>query len=92
MDGPNVNLAFKKHLQNHFLTQNTTFLGIATCPLHTIYNGSFKGVRVIDFDTEQFIIDISAFKLPSARREDYSKLKEITELLLHFSLKHSSTR
>ena len=66
MDGPNVNLAFKKHLQNHFLTQNTTFLGIATCPLHTIYNGSFKGVRVIDFDTEQFIIDISAFKLPSA--------------------------
>ena len=93
MDGPNVSLAFQKRLQSHFQAQNNTFLDIGTCPLHTIHKGFSKGVKVIDFDLEQFIVDISSFfKLSGARREDYSKLEEITELPPHFFLKHSSTR
>ena len=52
-----------------------------------------KGFRVIDYDTEHFIVDINAFFiLSSALREDYSKPKKITELSPHFSLKHSSTQ
>ena len=48
---------------------------------------------MVDFDIEQFIVDINAFsKLSSARREDYSKLEEITELPSHFSLEYFSTR
>ena len=48
---------------------------------------------MVDFDIEQFIVDINAFsKLSSARREDYSKLEEITELPPHFSLEYFSTR
>ena len=48
---------------------------------------------MIDFDFKQFMVDINAFfKLSSARREDYSKLEEITELPPHFFLKHSYTR
>ena len=83
MDGLNLNLAFEKHLQSHFLTQNATFLNIGTCPFHTIHKGFSKSVREIGFDIEQIIIDINAFfKLSSAHRENYSKLEEITELPL----------
>ena len=93
MDGPNVNLAFQRRLQSHFATEGSSFLDIGTCPLHSIHNGFSKGVKVIDFDLEQFIVDINSFfKLSSARREDYSKLEEVTQLPPHFSLKHSSTR
>ena len=84
MDGPNVNLAFQNRVQSYLLTQNSTFLDIGTCPLHTIYNRFSKSVRVIDFNIEQFIIDIIAFlELSAARREDYLKLEEITESSLH---------
>ena len=84
MDGPNVNLAFQSRAQSYLLTQNSTFLDIGTCPLHTIYNRFSKSVRVIDFNIEQFLIDIIAFlKLSAARREDYLKLEEITESSLH---------
>lgn len=71
MDGPNVNFALQKRLQSHFLTQDATFLDIGTCPLHTIHNGFSKGVREIDFDIDQFIVDIKAFfKLSSAHRKN----------------------
>ena len=88
-----AHLAFQRRLQSHFATEGSPFLDICTCSLHSIHNGFSKGVKVIDFDLEQFIVNINSFfKLSSARREDYSKLEGVTQLPPHFSLKHSSTR
>ena len=75
MDGPNVNLASQKRLQNHLLTQNSTILDIGTCLLHTIRNGFSEGARVIDFDIEQFTVDINAFfNLLSANPTKWSNI------------------
>ena len=92
MNGPSVNLAFKKRLQVQLFEENSTFLDVSTFALHTIHNEFSKGIRVINFDIELFIVDVNSFKLSSGRREDYSKLEEVTELLPHFSLKHASSR
>ena len=86
MNGRNVSLVFQSRLQSHFATEGSSFLDIGTCPLHLIHNGFSKGVKMIDFDLEQFIVDINSFfKLSSTRREDYSKLEEVTQLPPHFS-------
>ena len=94
MDGPRVNLAFQERLSKSLEDKSdTTFLDIGTCPLHNVHNGFAKGLQVLDFNVDQFVVDINSFfKLSSARREDYSHLEEITELPPHFSIKHSSTR
>ena len=44
MDDPNVNLAFQKHLQVQLFEENSTYLDIGTCPLHTIHYGFSKGI------------------------------------------------
>lgn len=54
MDGASVNLA-----QVPLFEENPTFFDIGTCPLHTIRNGFSKGIRMTDFDIEQFIVDLN---------------------------------
>ena len=42
---------------------------------------------------EPFIVDINSFlKLSSTRRGDFKALEKVTELPVHFTIKHSSTR
>ena len=90
MEGPNVNKSFQEKLSESI---NDEFLDLGTCPLHTVHNSFKKGVAVIDFDFDEFAVDIHQFfKLSSARREDYRSMEEITEVLAKYAIKHSSTR
>ena len=93
MDGPAVNLSFQTRLTNTLFENNKVLLDIGTCCLHMTHNGFSKGLHSLDFNLEQFIVDLNSFfKLSSARHEDYTLLAEITQLPAHFFLTHSSIR
>ena len=90
MDGPNVNLKFQEDLKGKFEEDsNKTFLDIDTCTLHKVHTSFKKGKLPLDID--QFAVNLhSFFKLYSARREDYTKLQELTEVAPQYVLQHSS--
>ena len=90
----NQELAFQRKLLKSLEEKSqTTFLDIGTCPLHIVHNAFEHGLKFLNFNAEQFIVDINSFfKLSSARREDFRALEEIAELPAHFTIKHSSTR
>ena len=65
-------------------------MDIEICPFHTIYNGFSKGIRVIYFDIEHFIVDLNSFvKFSSARKEEAGRNYWAPTA---FSLKHSFAR
>ena len=90
----NQELAFQRKLLKSLEEKSqTTFFDIGTCPLHIVHNAFEHGLKFLNFNAEQFIVDINSFfKLSSARREDFRALEEIAELPAHFTIKHSSTR
>ena len=93
MDGPKVNLTFQRKLSKSLEKSYTSFLDTGTCPLHNVHNAFEHGLKFLNFDVEQFIVDINSFfKLSSALRENFRALEEVTELPAHFTIKHSSTR
>ena len=52
-----------------------------------------KGILVLDFDFDQFNVDLNSFfKLSSACREDYSSVSELTNIIAQYMIKHTSTR
>ena len=59
----NVNLKFRKLLsQSHILGEaQTTFLEIGTCPLHIVHNAFRKGVSSLEFNVDQFALEIHFF-------------------------------
>lgn len=59
MDGPNVNKKFQRLLLENI--ENTTFLDIGTCPLHIVHNAFRKGVSSLQFNVDQFALDIHFF-------------------------------
>ena len=87
-------LAFQRKLLKSLEDKSyTSFPLIGTCPLHSVHNAFEHGLKFLNFDVEQFIVDINTFfKLSSAHREDFRALEEVTELPAHFTIKHSSTR
>ena len=94
MDGPNVNLKFQEDLKGKFEeNSNKTFLDIDTCTLHKVHTSFKKGISRLHLDIDQFAVNLhSFFKLSSARREDYTKLQELTEVAAQYVLRHSSVR
>ena len=38
MNGPNFNLTFQKHVEDHLLKENLTYLDVGTCPQHIVFN------------------------------------------------------
>ena len=55
------------------------FLDIGTCPLHVVHNSFCKGVTALNFDVDQYALDIYFFfKLSAGRRADYkSRIKNM---------------
>ena len=94
IDGPNINKAFEGKLLNCLKEDNgTEFLKPGTCSLHKVHNAFLAGLKERSFDFHTFAVAIhSFFKLSSVKREDYSKLVEIIDLVAQYAIKHSSTR
>ena len=85
MDGPSVNLKFLRELLAELdKHKQTTLINVGTCTLHTVNNAFAKGMcyidKQLDFD-HQLALDINFFfKLSAARREDLSKVEEVTDM------------
>ena len=92
MGDPNMNLKFQEDLKGKFEeTSNTAFLDIDTCTLHKVHTSFKKGISKLPLNIDQFAVNLySFFKLSSARREDYTKLQELTEAAAEYVLRHSS--
>ena len=91
MDGPNVNKAFEGKLLNCFKEDNgTEFLKLGTCSLHKVHNAFCTGLKELSFDFHTFTVGIH--KLSSAKRENYSKSVDITDLVVLICNKTFSTR
>jgi hypothetical protein len=97
MDGPNVNKKFERELLEQFENNDISkFITIGSCALHTVNNAFGKGLKELkaaEMDLDQFAIDLHFFfKLSSARREDFRKISSITDVTVHYLLRHCQTR
>ena len=94
MDGPNVNLKFKKDLSSKITDEyGVSFLNIGTCTLHQTHNAFRKGVLDFGFDMENFVNDTNFFfKLSAARRQDYKLMEVFTEIESKYMMRHVSGR
>ena len=96
MDGPSVNKKFERELMAELeKSNNTSFISSGGCPLHTVHNGFGKGMGTLKerIDLDQFVIDLHFFfQRSSARREDLRSMKDITDLTVHYLLKHCESR
>ena len=69
------------------------FLDIGTCPLHVVHNSFRKGVAALNFDVDQYALDIHFFvKLSAGRRADYKSIGEVTNIVSEYAIKDSTTR
>ena len=98
MDGPNVNKKFNNDLKKELDSKaETSFLDIGSCNLPAVNNSFGKAVQVLKdleiIDLDQFAIDLHFFfKLSAARREDYAKIAELTDITAVYMMKHVQTR
>ena len=96
MDGPNVSKSFLKKLGKDLQEKHCTcFIDIGSCPLHIVNNSFAKGINSLKsvIDLDRFAIDLHFFfSLSSARREDFQGMSEITDVTVHYLLKHCCTR
>ena len=96
MDGPSVNKSFLKKLRKDLQEKHCTcFIDIGTCPLHIVNNSFAKGINSLKsvIDLDRFAIDLRFFfSLSSARREDFQGMSEITDVTVHYLLKHCCAR
>lgn len=73
MDGPNVNIAFHRKIQDqrkHLSMQS--LLDIGTCGLHTVHRAFQTGADKTDWNFDQFLKkEYKLFKDSPARREDF---------------------
>ena len=77
-----------------FTNINKLFLDIGgTCPLHVVQNSFRKGVAALNFDVDQYALDIHFFvKLSAGRRADYKSIGDVTNIVSEYAIKHSTTR
>eukprot|EP00111_Clytia_hemisphaerica_P012166 TCONS_00035734-protein len=90
LDGPNVNLAFME-----LLKKSITFIDIGTCALHVCNNAFGRLVKELNciVELDQMAIDFHFFfKYSAGRREDYSKVTELTGVLTQHLEKHCASR
>ena len=95
MDGPNLNKSFASKLKAVLNAIATLFIDIGTCPLHTANNAFSDDLNYLknSIDLDEFGIYFHFFfKHSTARREDYKDVSSITEVTLHFVLRHCQWR
>lgn len=96
MDGPSVNKKFERMLlQSLEKNESTTFICIGTCSLHIANNAFGEGMTTLRevINLDQFAIDLHFFfKNSSARRHDLKVISEITDVTVHYVLRHCQTR
>lgn len=87
MDSLSVNKSFQGNLSESI---DDEFLDLGTSPLYTVHNSIQKGVSTINFDFDEFAVDIyQFFKLSSAKMEDYKSMESIREVVANYAIKHS---
>ncbi len=97
MDGPNVNLLFKKKLEKELKCKCKNIIDTGTCPLHIASNAFLEGLKALQseagIDFDQFVLDLFGFFKYSAKRvQDYLDVREFTELQSRRMMKHVTTR
>ena len=93
MDGPNVNLAFSRKLDEMLSKKDISFLNIGTCSLHPVHTAFINGLSEMDFNFDYFFHDLSFFfHQSSSRREDFVKMESFTGVVAEYVLKHGPTR
>lgn len=97
MDGPNVNLAFKRKLESELMKKGVSLIDVGSCPLHTCSNAFLEGLKVLtlesSIDFDQFVLDLFGFfKLSAKRIKDYFEVESFTEIQGRRMMKHVSTR
>ena len=61
--------------------------------LEHVHNAFKKTLKELDFDIDQFSVKVHFFfKLSFVRRIDFAAMKEVTNLLAKYAVKHSATR
>ena len=60
MDGPNINLSFKKNILTK-LEEDMNFLKLGTCSRHPVYTAFRKGITKISFDYDNFLNELHFF-------------------------------
>ena len=88
MDGRNVNLFFKRKLENCLSKKNRSLIDVGSCPLHTFSNSFLEGLKVLtlelEIDFDQLVIDLFGFfKLSAKRIKNYLRWKTHDEALVH---------
>ena len=96
MDGPSVNKKFSRELKEELEKDHrTSFIDTGSCTLHTVHNSFGKGMNALKevIDLDQFVIDLHFFfKKSSARREDFVAVAAVTDVMVHYLLKHCESR
>ena len=70
---------------------NDSFISSGGCPLHTVHNSFVKGMTSLKerLNLDQFVIDLHFFfELSAARREGFKAMSSITDVSVHYLLKH----
>ena len=96
MDGPNVNKKFEQELMDELkVRNNNSFISCGSCPLHTVHNAFGKGMLSLKerINLDQFVIDLHFFfERSAARREDFASMGYITDVTVHYLLRHCESR
>ena len=96
LDGSNVNLSFKRKLENDFSKKNRNLNDVESFPLHPCFNLFLEELKVLtlesDINFDQFVIDLLCFfKLSFKQIKDYFEVEILTDLQGRRMMKHVST-
>ena len=91
MDGPHVNKCFQEKLLD-LEKELDTFFKLETCSLHPVHTAFRKRIKELSLVLDKFFNDIHFFfKLLSARREGYTPLVSIPNVVAEYAKKHAET-
>ena len=85
MDGPNVNLAFSRKLDEMLSKKDISFFNIGTCSLHPVHTAFKNDLSELDFNLDDFFHDLSFFfHQSSSRRKDFVKMESFTGIVAEY--------
>ena len=95
IDGPNVNKSFRSKLAKELQKRGAAhFLEVVTCSIHIASNTFLEGIKCLkdSVNVDQFAIDLHFFvKLSVMRREDYRGVSKLTDVTMHYVIRHCQT-
>ena len=95
IDGPNVNKSFRSKLAKELQKRGAAhFLEVVTCSIHIANNAFLEGIKCLkdSVNVDQFAINLHFFvKLSATRSEDYRGMSELTDVTMHYVIKHWQT-